>query len=88
MTRPGQLMKVGRAFHLSMSLENLVLRLNLSLLISWRHFWMKKLNVRFFLILVSLFYVEVSVTKPVFHIWYCTRGFLFRLKNSSSAILI
>ena len=44
--------------------------------------------VRFFLILVSLFYVEVSVTRPVFHIWYCTRGFLFRLKNSSSAILI
>ena len=37
-------------------------------------------NVRFFLILVSLFYVEVSVTRPVFHIWYCTRGFLFRLK--------
>ena len=36
--------------------------------------------VRFFLILVSLFYVEVSVTRPVFHIWYCTRGFLFRLK--------
>ena len=35
-------MKVGRAFHLSMSLEHLVLRLNLSLLISWRHFWMKK----------------------------------------------
>ena len=39
-------MKVGRAFHLSMSLENLVLRLNLSLLISWRHFWMKKLKMR------------------------------------------
>ena len=37
-------------------------------------------TVRFFLILVSLFYVEVSVTRPVFHIWYCTRGFLFRLK--------
>ena len=37
-------------------------------------------SVRFFLILVSLFYVEVSVTRPVFHIWYCTRGFLFRLK--------
>ena len=36
--------------------------------------------VRFFLILVSLSYVEVSVTRPVFHIWYCTRGFLFRLK--------
>ena len=36
--------------------------------------------VRFFLILVSLFYVEVSVTGPVFLIWYCTRGFLFRLK--------
>ena len=35
--------------------------------------------VRFLLILVSLFYVEVSVTRPVFHIWYCTRGFLFRL---------
>ena len=40
----------------------------------------KLLYVRFFLILVSLFYVEVSVTRPVFHIWYCTRGFLFRLK--------
>ena len=39
-------MKVGRAFHLSMSLENLVLRLNLSLLISWRHFWTKKLKMR------------------------------------------
>ena len=39
-----------------------------------------KIIVRFFLILVSLFYVEVSVTRPVFHIWYCTRGFLFRLK--------
>ena len=38
-------MKVGRAFHMSMSLENLVLRLNLSLLISWRHFWMKKLKM-------------------------------------------
>ena len=38
------------------------------------------LPVRFFLILVSLFFVEVSVTRPVFHIWYCTRGFLFRLK--------
>ena len=38
------------------------------------------ITVRFFLILVSLFYVEVSVTRPVFHIWYCTRGFLFRLK--------
>ena len=39
-----------------------------------------KQTVRFFLILVCLFYVEVSVTRPVFHIWYCTRGFLFRLK--------
>ena len=41
---------------------------------------MSNVSVRFFLILVSLFYVEVSVTRPVFHIWYCTRGFLFRLK--------
>ena len=34
------------------------------------------LSVRFLLILVSLFYVEASVKRPVFHIWYCTRGFL------------
>ena len=46
----------------------------------WPNGDLKELIVRFFLILVSLFYVEVSVTRPVFHIWYCTRGFLFRLK--------